>query len=42
MENNFNNFKTWYDAVMYVQKNKIKDWVVVKVNDHYEIRRKEE
>ena len=30
-------FKTWQEAVRYVVKYKMKDWVVVKGGDYYEI-----
>ena len=34
-------FKTCYEAVRYATKNKLKDWCVIKVEDHYVITNKE-
>lgn len=33
-------FKDVFEALAYIQKHRLDDWVIVKVNDHYEIHHK--
>ena len=33
----YKEFKDWVDAVRFAQSNKMKNWTIIKVEDHYEI-----